>query len=357
MLRVNPEKGQVEQNAGIPKKRAAARLSDVARRANVSVATVSRSLGGSSAISAGTRNLVQTAAAELGYRLPSQGRARRRSATKIIGLVVGALHNRFMTLLLELLHDEFGKAGFHVTLIIDSMNDESSLQTLRPLIDGYLDGLVFTTATLDSPVVSELKRRGIPLVLVVRRTNEPGIDTIEIDNVHAGAEAARHLFDLGHRRIALAMGPRDTSTSVDRAEGALRWLEDVGVGRADVPLVFGEYTSESGYSVGMSFLGSARPPTAIIAGNDTIALGVLEAAKRRGIAVSRQLSVIGFDDIPLAGSPLLGLTTIKQPVETMARTAVRRLLDRINGSTVYPPTHDILPIHLVQRDTTASCPK
>ncbi|CAN5519059.1 hypothetical protein BH11PSE7_BH11PSE7_32310 [soil metagenome] len=258
-----------------------------------------------------------------------------------------------MTLLLELLHDEFGKAGYHVTLIIDSMNDASSLQSLRPLIDGFLDGLVFATATLDSPIVSELKRRGIPLVLVVRRTDEAGIDTVEIDNVHAGAEAARHLFELGHRRIALAMGPRDTSTSVDRAEGALRWLGDAGLQRSDVPLVFGEYTSESGYSISMSFLGAGRPPTAIIAGNDTIALGVLEAAKRQGIIVPRQLSVIGFDDIPLAGSPLLGLTTIKQPVETMARTAARRLIDRMNGLVIHPATHDILPIQLVQRDTTA----
>ncbi len=296
--------------------------------------------------------MVQAAASELGYRLPTQGRKVRKSATKIVGLVIGALHNRFMTVLLEHLHDELRESGYHVTLIIDSMNEASSLQTLRPLIDGFLDGLIFATASLDSPVVAELKRRGIPLVLVVRSVDEPGVDTVEIDNSHAAAEAARHLHELGHRSIGIVMGPRDTSTSRDRAEGALQWLEKHGIPRKDVPIIFGEYTTESGYSSTVSLLAQPKPVSAIIAGNDTIAMGVLDAAKRRGVAVPRQLSVIGFDDIPLAGSPLLALTTIRQPVEAMARTAARRLVERMRGDRFSPATLDILPIQLIQRDTT-----
>lgn len=296
--------------------------------------------------------MVQAAASELGYRLPTQGRKVRKSATKIVGIVIGALHNRFMTVLLEHLHDELRESGYHVTLIIDSMNEVSSLQSLRPLIDGFLDGLIFATATLDSPVVAELKRRGIPLVLVVRSVDEPGVDTVEIDNCHAAAEAARHLHELGHRSIGLVMGPRDTSTSRDRSEGALQWLEKHGIPRKDVPIIFGEYTTESGYSSTVSLLAQPQPVSAIIAGNDTIAMGVLDAAKRRGIEVPRQLSVIGFDDIPLAGSPLLALTTIRQPVEAMARIAARRLVERIRGDRFSPATLDILPIQLIQRDTT-----
>lgn len=323
-------------------------------RLGVAVSTVSRALAGNPAISASMREQVQAAAAEMGYRLPEQGRRPRKSANRIVGVVIGALHNRFMTLLLEHLHDALHDAGYQITLIIDTMHEASALQTLRPLIDGYLDGLIFATATLDSPLVAELRRRGVPLVLVVRSVDEPGIDTVEIDNVHAGEEAARHLHELGHRAIGLLMGPRNTSTSRDRAAGALRYLQAQGLAAADIPLAFGEYTNESGYSGTMAMLNAHPGLTAIIAGNDTMAIGALEAARRRGMAVPEHLSVIGFDDIPLAGSPLISLTTIRQPVESMARTAARRLLARMQVRGTAPAVHDVLPIQLVQRGTTAA---
>lgn len=329
------------------------KLKDVANRAGVSISTVSRALSGHPAISAATRDAVQDAAAQLGYRMPMQGRKLRKSATKMVGVVVGALHNPFITSLIAHLHDAFDEAGYHMILIIDSMSESRCLQKLRPLIDGYLDGLVLATATLDSPVVAELKRRVIPLVLVVRSVDDATIDTVEIDNFHAGAEAARLLFELGHRRIGLVMGERNTSTSRDRSEGALSWLENQKICRQDIPLIYGTYTMESGYSSAMALLSDKEPVSAIIAGNDTIALGVLEAAKRKGISVPGKLSVLGFDDMPLAGTHVMSLTTIRQPVEMMARTTARRLLDRINGLIPTTGTREVLPVHLIQRETTA----
>ena len=328
------------------------RLEDVATQLGISVSTVSRSLAGHPAISTETRNAVQSAAAALGYRLPAQGRKARKSATRLIGVVVGALHNRFMTLLLTHLHDALQESGYQITLFIDSMNDSENLLAFRPLIDGYLDGLIFATAMLDSSVVGEMQLRGIPLVLVVRSVDNVKVDTVEIDNVYAGAVAVEHLFQLGHRRIGFVMGPQNTSTSRDRARGALTWLAENGVEPDAVSLVWGDYTTESGYSSTIAMLNAAAPVTAVVAGNDTIALGVLEAAKRRGIAVPEKLSIIGFDDMPLAGSPLIGLTSIRQPVEAMARTAARRLVERIRTGGVAGPFHDVLPIQLVRRDTT-----
>ena len=327
-------------------------MEDIAGRSGVSISTVSRALAGNSAISAQTRKKVQRAAADLGYRMPAQGRSKKKAATGIVGVVVGALHNPFLTSMLEHLHDALLGAGYRITLIIDPMNDSGSLQQLRPMIDGFLDGLIFATATLDSPVVAELKRRGIPLVLVVRSVDDHGVDTVEIDNVHAGMVAARHLYELDHRRIGLAMGQRNTSTSRDRVQGAKKWLAEQGMKEQDIPLIWGEYTMENGYSSAMSLLGGGRPVTAIIAGNDTIALGVMEAAARSNITVPDQLSIIGFDDMPLSGTQMIALTTIRQPVEAMARTAARRLLDRMGGKIPPAPSHDILPIHLVQRRTT-----
>jgi LacI family transcriptional regulator len=328
------------------------RLEDVAGRLGISVSTVSRSLAGHPAISAETRGAVQAIAAELGYRIPTQGRRAKKPSTKLIGVVVGALHNRFMTLLLTHLHDALQEFGYQITLVIDSMNDSQNLLAFRPLIDGYLDGLIFATATLDSPVVAEMQRRGIPLVLVVRSVDDVMADTVEIDNVYAGAVAAEHLYQLGHRRIGLVMGPKNTSTSRDRAKGVLSWFKDAGLPTDAISVVWCEYTTEAGYSSAVSMLNEPMTVTAIVAGNDTIALGVLEAAKRRGIQVPDQLSIIGFDDMPLAGSPLIGLTSIRQPVESMARTAARRLVERIRVGGMGAPVHDVLPIQLVRRDTT-----
>lgn len=332
------------------------RLEDVAERLGISVSTVSRSLAGHPAISSETRSAVQAAAAAMGYRIPSQGRRARKSATKLIGVVVGALHNSFMTLLLSHLHDALQEFDFQITLMIDSMNDSENLLAFRPLIDGYLDGLIFATATLDSPVVAEMQMRGVPMVLVVRSVDDVLVDTVEVDNVHAGALAVEHLYQLGHRRIGLVMGPQNTSTSRDRAKGALKWLQDVGIQPESVPLICCDYTSEAGYSSTMALLNDPAAVTAIVAGNDTIALGVLEAAMRQGVDVPGQLSIIGFDDMPLAGSPLVGLTSIRQPVESMARTAARRLVERIRAGGMGPPMRDVLPIQLVRRHTTGPCP-
>jgi LacI family transcriptional regulator len=331
------------------------RLEDIAAQLGISVSTVSRSLAGHPAISRETRDAVQTAAAALGYRLPTRGRKTGRTATRLIGVVVGALHNRFMTLLLTHLHDALQEHGYQITLMIDPMTDSSNLLAFRPLIDGYLDGLIFATATLDSPIVAEMQRRGVPLVLVVRAVDDVKVDTVEVDNVHAGVVAVEHLYQLGHRRIGLVMGPQNTSTSRDRVRGALRGLAELGLGPESTSLVWGDYTTESGYSSAIAMLRDPNPVTAIIAGNDTIALGVLEAAKRSNIDVPAQLSIIGFDDMPLAGSPLIGLTSIRQPVEAMARTAARLLVERIRTGGVTAPSHDVLPIQLIRRESTGPC--
>lgn len=328
------------------------RLQDIADHLGLSQSTVSRALAGHSAISETTRAAVQQAAADLGFRFGAGNRRSRKSTTRMIGLVVGDLQNSFMTLLLEELHKAFAEYGYHTTLIIDSLNEVEQLPTFRPLIDGYFDGMVFATATLDSQIVPEIQRRGIPLVLVVRSVDSVPVDTVEIDNFHAGAEAARHLHGLGHRRVGLVLGPQNTSTSRDRASGVLSVLDPSGKSQTNIPAMWGLYTTEHGYSSARQLLALAKPATAIIAGNDTIALGVLEAAKQSGVAVPGELSVIGFDDNPLSGSPLIGLTTIRQPVEAMARTAARRLLERIGAQNINPVTRDVLPTQLITRRST-----
>lgn len=137
------------------------------------------------------------------------------------------------------------------------------------------------------------------------------------------------------------------------AAGALQYLHSVGLPAEAIRVVYDSYTAEAGYSCTVQMLAEEQPVTAILAGNDTITLGVLDAAKRMGIDVPTRLSVIGFDDVPFAGSPLIGLTTIQHPAQEMARTAARRILDRIKNAPLAPATRDVFPIQLVKRNTTA----
>ena len=155
----------------------------------------------------------------------------------------------------------------------------AQLLSFRPLIDGYFDGVVFATATLDSQTVPELQRRGVPRVLVVRSVDSVQVDMVEIDNFRAGVEAARYLYELGHRRIGLARGLYNTSTSRDRARGVSSFLESVKrpASRA------GHLQHREWLRVHGPLLAWADPPSASIADNDTIALAVLEAAALSGV--------------------------------------------------------------------------
>ena len=148
------------------------RLRHLAGELGLSASTVSRALAGNPAVSLETRMAVEKTATALGYASPRRNVKRRKNSTRMIGLVVSDLHNRFMTLLLEFIHDALLESGYHVTLIIDPMNSMSEATTLsifRPLIDGYLDGLILGSVTLDTVVVQELQRLGAPLVLVARQ--------------------------------------------------------------------------------------------------------------------------------------------------------------------------------------------
>ena len=293
-----------------PNAKKGVRLQDIAGSLNLSTSTVSRALSGSHVINEDTREAVQREAISMGYIAPPQGVRRRRSATRTVGVLVSVneLHNRFMTLLLEHIHHDMLEFGYHVMVLIDPMNsatDATHLSSFRPLIDGYLDGMILGSATTDSVIVRELQRLGVPIVLVVRSVKGMRVDIVEADNAHGGAEIMKHFYEVGHRRIGLVMGPENASTSRDRARGALEYLRGVGLSAEATPVMWNAFTSDAGYSCAVQMLSEPNPVTAIMAGSDSIAMGVLEAARVKGIDVPSQLSVAGFDDVPLSGSRLI----------------------------------------------------
>lgn len=335
-------------------------IREVAEAVGVAESTVSRALAGHPAVRESTRAAVQEASRRLGYRqtrsaLPAPAIAAARHDRRAVGVVVAALQNQFFPFFVDYLHDALRALDFHMTLIIDDFARAGASSAFEPLFRRYLSGVILATATTDSRIAAALHEAGIPLVLAVRSVDGLEVDCVQVDNVMAGELAASHLLDLGHRRIGFVMGPPNTSTTRERLAGARRVIEARGFAVSDAAILHGAYTHASGYSGVAQLLAAPDPPTAIICGNDTVAIGGLEAARRHGIDVPQRLSVIGFDDIPMAGWAMISLTTVRQPMAEMAATAAARIAERIAGPAL-PARRDLLPVSLVQRGSTGQPP-
>ncbi|MYJ46125.1 MAG: LacI family transcriptional regulator [Acidimicrobiales bacterium] len=321
---------------------------DVAAAAGVHQSTVSRVLNGDQRISNNTRKRVEATAEQLGYVPSKRAQNLRTRRSGVVGVMVHDIDNAFYLSLLSDMHRELSAVGYSIVLIVDPLHRRSDISRMRHLFDDSLDGMLITTAMIDSEIPPALRARGMPLVLAVRSMPDLDVDTVESDNVAAGREAARHLVALGHTDIAVAMGPKETSTTRDRLRGVLDVIQ------TELPpdrVMHGPYRHETGYAMCRRLMMGERPPTAIIAGNDVMAIGVLDSAWRTGLSTPEDLSVLGFDDIPMAAWQAINLTTVRQDSKAIAEQAARRLVDRIDQPDS-PPHHDIFPVSLTGRATT-----
>jgi LacI family transcriptional regulator len=334
----------------------------VAEAVGVAESTASRALAGHPAVNEATRAAVVEAARKLGYAVRraapprSAPDAGRGAGPRTVGVVVASLQNQFFPFFVDHLHDALRALDFHMTLIIDDFARAEASGAFEPLFRRYLSGVIFATATTDSRIAAALHEAGIPIVLAVRSVDGLEVDCVQVDNIMAGELAAQHLLSLGHRRIGFAMGPMNTSTTRERLGGARRCLEARGVEVREEWILSGTYAHASGYSAAAQLLSGRDRPTAIICGNDTVAIGALEAAKRHGFAVPEAVSIIGFDDTPMAGWAMIGLTTVRQPMADMATLAASRLAERIAAGEGLAPRRDLLPVSLVQRMSTGPAP-
>jgi LacI family transcriptional regulator len=319
---------------------------DIAREAGVSQPTVSRALRGDPRVAPATAALVQATARRLGYvpDAAAQSLITRRTGTAAI--VVADITNPFYPELVEALHDDLGRAGYR-TVLLNERTDARGVDTLMRA--GVVDGAIVATATLDDRTRTLLRDERAPIVQLVREVDGVGRDAVVSDNPGGAALVAEHLASLGHTRIGQISGPPDTSTARDRDEGFAAALKRLGLAAAHRRA--GEYAHRTGYQWCLELLDQDAPPTAIFCGNDVVALGALDAARRRDVAVPQQLSIVGFDDISLAGWESFRLTTVRQPLAQMAHAAVQALIRRIEGDEA-EPRRTVFPTELIQRATT-----
>ncbi len=321
---------------------------DVARRAGVSQPTVSRALRNLPGASPETIARVRRAALELAYIPSESGRALALQRTGRIAVVSEELTNPYYPELVEPIRRRLAERELRTVLVTDSQN---GAVTIEALADGSYDGVVLTTTLRSSTLPRDLTERAIPHVLVNRVLDHPESPSCSIDNAAGARLIANLLADLGHRRIGSIQGPTTTSTGRERGEVLRTSLKGLGrpLRRELVRRV--AFGHDAGRLAAHELLRREPRPTAIVCGNDVIALGVLSAARELGIDVPGQLTVVGFDDIPMASWPLVDLTTVRCDLPQLAAVAVDLLTAEM--ATTRSPVLVRIPPELRLRGTHA----
>lgn len=291
------------------------------------------------------RKKVVAAAKRLGYQPNAIARSLITRRTNIVGLVMGDFVNPFYTDVLAELSAQLQQRQRHALLFTVPKNQ--SIDAVLPMILQYqVDAVVIAAATLTSATARECIQRGTPVILFNRMVPDTPAHVISVDNYAGGLTAADLLVRAGHRRFGYIAGHADTSTSVDRERGFYAGLRAHGVD--DVVRFDGRYSYEGARDAGLALFAMKRRPDGIFCANDLMALGILDAARQRGIKVPHDVSVLGFDDIPQASWHSYNLTTLRQPVDVMVRSTVDLLLS-LREAAQPKPTTQMIPPHLVVR--------
>jgi LacI family transcriptional regulator, repressor for deo operon, udp, cdd, tsx, nupC, and nupG len=328
-------------------------IRDVARRAGVSTATVSRALADPERVAEPTREEVFRAIAETGFTPNAMARSLRARSTKMVLALLPGIGNSFYTPILNAVEEVLSLAGYGMIMGDTRMDSAREAHYDYLVRAGQVDGVMLLTGRLPHPSFAELDAT-IPIALICN--DIPGLDrltVIEIDNYDAARQAVQHLIALGHRRIGHALGPADNIESMYRLQGYRSALADAGLPVDDSIVWPGAFRFDAGVEVARRFLARPDPPTAIFTANDEMAMGFIRTVKDAGLSVPGDVSVVGFDDIEYARYFDPALTTVNQPRAELGRLAAQSILARMTGGAA-PPIRTRLTCTLVVRDSTSA---
>lgn len=306
-----------------------ATMRDVAERAGVSVTTVSHVLNNTRPVSDRLRRRVLAAMAEMEYQPNRLARSLRRGDTYTLGMIVPDINNPFFSELARGVEDTGFAGGYSVILCNADFEEEKEQHYVNVLVEKQVDGLLLVAAGLSLEHIQGLLERKVPLVLVDREVAGMEIDTVLVDNRQGAWLGVCHLLEQGHRRIGYIGGPAGLSTSEERLAGYRQALADAGLAPDQQLLAAGNFQHDGGYHAARELLAAENPPTALFAANDLMAIGAVRAALQRGYTIPDNLSLVGFDDVPLARYTNPPLTTVAQPIYEMGVVATELLLKRL----------------------------
>jgi DNA-binding LacI/PurR family transcriptional regulator len=342
-----PESEQDErQGVAVPRRPT---MKDVARHAGVSVSTVSYVLNNSGPVATSRRTRVLDAVRVLNYTPNESARSLKRRSTSTIGLVVPDLANQFFALVTEGVERAAAERDVLVVLCAPEATERPVSHHAKLLQSQRLDGVVYLSGTGTSPsLILELARSG-PVVLVDEQISGFGLPAVVSDGRRGAREVAAYVLEQGHRRLAVIGGPTVLWTAEQRLAGYREAVAAAGLPPDEVPVFVGDYRQESGRALAEQALSGppGQRPTALLCANDLMAIGALEYCRSAGIRVPDDVSIVGFDDVPIASLLTPALTTVRQPAREMGYAAAKLLFDRLAGAAdaelaeVFPATVQI----------------
>jgi DNA-binding LacI/PurR family transcriptional regulator len=325
---------------------------DVARKARVSQSAVSRAFTSGASVSAKTREKVLRVAAELGYRPNALARAMNSGRSGLIAMLVAYLDNQFYPIVLEQLSRLLQAKGYQVLLFMTDPGNQD--EVVQRILQYRVEGIVMASATLSSVLARECAETGIPVVMFNRYVASSPASSVTCDNIEGGRKVAEFLVRGGHQRIAFIAGAEDSSTNRDREAGFYKGLAERGV--TAFARGVGGYTFEGAKDAAEKLLKQKMRPDAIFVANDHMAFAVMDVARNVfGLRIPKDLSIVGYDDVPEASWKAYDLTTVSQSVSRMVETTAQILLEQIAKLQVRKRAA-VLPAELVVRGS-ARLPK
>lgn len=329
-----------------------ATMKDVAQLAGVSTATVSRALMNPEKVSTSTRKRVEEAVLEAGYSPNSLARNLRRNESKTIVVIVPDICDPYYTEIIRGIEDVAMEHGYLVLLGDSGQQKKRESSFVNLVFTKQADGMLLLGADLPFDVSKSEQKNLPPMVMACEYAPELELPTVHIDNLTSAFEAVNYLTQMGHKRIAQITGPVGAVLCEFRQQGYQQALRRAGLTKNPTYTVTGDFSFESGAKAVRQLMTLSAPPSAVFCHNDAMAIGAMQEAKRLGLQVPQDLSVVGFDDIQFAQYCDPPLTTICQPRYEIGRQTMLMMLELLKGRDVQAGSR-LLDTHLVVRESVA----
>lgn len=332
-------------------------LHDIAVTAQVAVSTVSRYLNGQMSLRPDTERRVIEAMKTLGYTKGTRLRTAKASRTGVIGCIVPQVEYAYFAGIADGVVAAAESHGLAVLLTSTMNHSRKQLEYVDLLVEQGVDGIVYSGNFVSNRALSSAIEHGMPVVVVDEAlVGAPPTDTVLVDDYAGAYQAVAHLTSLGHQRIALVTGPPTLNSVRERRHGYIDALIKAGLDPDCQLVLSGQFTEEFGVGALPRVLAAQESPTAVFAASDIIAIGMMMGAKNLGIRIPHDLSIVGFDDVPLARYVSPRLTTIRTPLAKLAESAVNALIDRMERPDT-PPRVVTTPVALVVGESSAAPPR